>query len=456
MVWATGRIGRLWFWIGSLMVMLSMLLMFGCTGNSDATGQGGQTPSGNNSVGSDAKETVKAPDPFELKIFAAGVASEEFDRRFRTRLEQKFPHITFTYLPWDSGNTLAEYVARGEIPDIVRLTNGELHSGYLELGLGYDMNEQIKKHQYDVSRFESVFVNGFIEAGRTGALYGLPVPPYFMAVMYYNKELFERFGVEPPRNGMDWDEAYALVNKMARMDGDTEYRGISINLGTTPIQYNEFSLPVLDPVKDGLSDFDKWKTIFDNYVRLYQIPNNKLEDPSAEFSIFNTGRVATSINVFSPYVDLGDIDWDMVSVPLIKGAPQQTGYFPPANLMITQQSKYKDEAFLVIMEILSEEIQIQDAHNGILPTLADQKVKDELGKGHPVFGSKNLSAVSYHKLGELPPIRAADVPWLDSYVGVRLAQEALTKAARGEMDVNSALRELDENLKHEVEIARSK
>lgn len=399
--------------------------------------------------------TPPPPEPFELKIYASGVASTEFDARFRTTLESKFPHITFNYLPYDAGNSIEELVARGEIPDIMRVLNSRLQTTYLNLGLGYDISELIKKYNYDITRFEPIFISSLIETGKTGELYGLPVPPYFVRVLYYNKELFERFGVEPPQDGMNWDDIYGLASRMSRTDGGVAYRGFSMNIGTLA-SYNEFSAPILDPVQDGLHGFDTWRTILDNYVRFYRLPDNPISDSaSLESTIFQNGHVAMSVNVFSPYVQFGEVDWDMAAIPLIEGAPRQAGFFTPGNWMITQQSKYKDEAFQVIMEMLSDEIQLQDSKNGITTTLVNQDIKNQLGQGHEVYKTKNLGAVNYHTLGPLPPGRDPGVVPVDASIASALMNETFLKAARGELDSNSALRELDEKLKQEVEKARS-
>lgn len=401
-------------------------------------------------------EIEQPKDPFSLLIYAAGVSADEFDRRFRGSLEKKFPHITFQYNAGGADNAITDLVAAGQIPDIMRVLNSQLHTQYLDLGLGYSLDDLVKKHNYNTKRFEPIFIDSLIDAGKTSELYGLPVPPYFVRVLYYNKELFDKFGVEPPVDGMTWDEAYALADQMSRKDGDVLYRGFSLSISTVPA-YNEFSLPVLDLEKDELAGSDIWKRILDTYVRFYRLPNNPIAGSlSTESNVFKDGNIAMSVNVFSPYVEFGDVDWDMVSIPLIEGAPQQSGFFTPGNWMITQQSKHKDDAFQVIMEMLSDELQLADSRNGITTTLADAQIKNELGKDHPVISQKNLNAVHYHQLAPLPPERGPGMITVPIPTQRSLMNEAIYKAAQGIVDVNTALREVDEQLRQELEKERSK
>jgi multiple sugar transport system substrate-binding protein len=423
--------------------LIPVLMTAGCGGN----GGGEKAATG----------TEKKKEPFELSIYAAGVSVKEFDDRFRKSLEAKFPHITFKYRTNQPGATITEFVAQGDIPDLIRTDIPTLKTLYVDLGIAYDMRDMVKKYKYDLTRFNSVFTQEIIDVMGTGVMYGLPVPPYFPQVMYYNKDLFDKFGVAYPKDGMTLDETYELAKKMSRADGGTVYRGFSANTMAF-LRDNPFSHPILDPKTDALSDPEKWKNLFTTLKRFYDIPNNAIAKTVAdENNAFSKGNVAMQINQHSVYLIIPpEVNWDLVSAPLIAGAPKMMGQRGPAYWSITNQSKHKDEAFEVIMAMLSDEIQMQDSKNGIPTTLASKDIMAALGKDHPVYSKKNMKSLTLY-----PPISAT--PKRQSgLVDVALGTQQNTmsgqfqKFASNQMDLNTVMREADELIKKEVQKEKEK
>lgn len=434
----------------SLIVLLLVALLSACSGSGTNT----TTP------GVDApKATEKPPEPIELKIHAFGVSEEEFNKRFKDALQKKFPYITIKWLKSTGPqSTIEEIIATGEIPDIIRGLSSTVQTRYLNLDLGYDMNELVKKYKYDLSRFNPIFIKGFMDlTAQNGELYGLPVSPFFSRVLYYNKDLFDKFGQPYLKDGMTWDEVYEVAKKLTRVEDGVTYRGFSANVSSL-LTYNEYSLSTLDPAKDELSNFDTWKKILNNYMRFYQIPNNEIRPTLAEEgALFQKGNVGIHADIFSPYLDLSMLkNWDMVSIPIIDGAPKKIGIFPPGYLMITKQSKHKDEAFKVIMEMLSDEVQMKDSRNGFLPTVANKGMMDVLGQDSAAYKGKNMKAVGYYELAPLRPTRAKGMTVIETNTADALMRDAFLNSALGKDDVNTALRKADDLLRKQVELEKTK
>ncbi|WP_176705928.1 ABC transporter substrate-binding protein [Paenibacillus hemerocallicola] len=409
------------------------------------------------SGGQGSKETEKPKQPYTMMIHGGGVSAEEFDQRFRSVIEKKFPHITFEYASNGKGTNMTDLVSAGNVPDIVRTDTPTLRTGYLDLGLGYDLTELVKSFNYDTNRFNKIFMNEIYEAGGSKALYGLPVPPYFPHVLYYNKDIFDKFGVAYPKDGVTWDEVYELAKKLTRTDNGTTIRGFSFN-AMSALRDNTYSLPILDPNEDKLANMDQWKSIFDNFKRFYEIPGNKHEKTvSLENTAFNKGNVAMQANQHSPYLNLpAELNWDYVAYPTMQGGLKLTPQRGPAYWAISQTSKHKDEAFEVIMEMLSDEVQLADSKRGMPATVNKTEIHDALGQDNPVFKGKNMKVIQYYPPASYSPKRKnglVDVPLATQQ---RVIGDTFVDLVSNGTDVNTALRKLDEQLKTELANEKAK
>ncbi|RKN71899.1 ABC transporter substrate-binding protein [Paenibacillus ginsengarvi] len=438
----------------SFCLPLSMVLalMTAC-----GTGNNTGNDSGNGKTAEEKPKAEAKKDPYSMLIFAAGVSKEEFDKRFRGVLEKKFPHITFNYQTSGTGNNITDLVTRGEIPDLIRTDIPTLRTGYLDLNLGVDLTPYVTKYKYDLNRFNPVFIQEIKDYTRDGKLFGLPVPPFFPNVLYYNKDLFDKFGVPYPKDGMTWDEAYDLSKKMTRTDGGKQIRGFSANL-TGMLRDNPFSQAILDPEKDGLTDQDKWTKVFSNLKRFYDVQGNEYPKTAADdMNMFGKGEAALSANLHSVYLVIPpEINWDIVSLPTMEGAPKRVSQRGPAYWSISETSKHKDEAFEVIMEMLKDEIQMEDSKQGIPTTLNNKDIQNALGSEHAIYKTKNMKAVSFYPPTDPTPKRKpglVDVPLASQQSAV---STAFVDYVSGKTDLNTALRQLDEKLKQLVEEEKAK
>jgi len=392
-------------------------------------------------------ESAKPKEPFALSVYAAAMTQEEFDKRYGEALKKKFPHITFTFLTNTPGNKIEEMVPRGEIPDLIKTDLPTFKVRYLDLGLGEDLNPYIAKYKYDLTRFNISFIQELKDYAGDGKLYGLPMPAYLPSVLYYNKTLFDKFGIAYPKDGMTFDEVYELAKKMTRTEAGTTYRGFSANLNSV-LRENPFSLPVLDPTADKLAVPEKWQQLFTNLKRFYEIPGNTFNKTLAdEANAFAGGNVAMAINQFSTLLKMPDtFEWNMVAVPTLEGAPKRTIQRGPAYWTIAKTSKYKDEAFEVMMAMLSDEMQLNDSKQGLPPTVNKKEIIDALGTEHPVFKTKNLKAISFYPPTDPTPRRSGSVFDLDPILQFTPLSNNFIEYVLGKVDVNTALRTTEEQV----------
>lgn len=449
----------------SLLIVALLIVIAGCSGGNDGKTETNETPppssanQGEENNGDTPKPAEPEPKPkekFEMLIYAAGVSVDEFDRRWRDALENKFSHITFNYMTSTKGNSISEAVARGEIPDLVRIDIPGLVS-YKNLGLLQDLSSLVKQYNYDLTQFDEAFVQDLVLAGHTGELYGLPVPPYFPGVMYYNIDLFDKFGIDHPTDGMSWDEFYSLAQTLSRAEGGVVYRGMSMSFSNV-LRDNPYSIPIMHPAEDRLADQDVWQKIFANIKRFYDIPNNstteKLADEGRAFGQGNVALFHGQFNIYNPIPE--EINWDMVSVPFYEETVKRVGQRGPAYWTVTAQSKHQEESFEVIMEMLSDEIQMTDSRNGIVTTLSDNAIKAALGQDDPILKTKNVNAINYYPPSDTPARRSPEVVDVADGPQTTLMNNTFFRVANNEIDINTALRTIDEELKKMADAERAK
>jgi ABC-type glycerol-3-phosphate transport system substrate-binding protein len=148
------------------------------------------------------------------------------------RFEAQHPgvHVRYTRLPWQDGQQkLTLSVLAGQPPDVC----GQVSTGLPGL-IGQDVLEPLEDYMRDEL---SDFYPDYLDAvSYKGHLYAVP---WYKAcyVMLLNLDLFERFGVEPPKDSRwTWDEFLASMQKLTRPG----HYGLVTNLG--PMEYEAYSI----------------------------------------------------------------------------------------------------------------------------------------------------------------------------------------------------------------------
>ena len=399
-------------------------------------------------------ETQKPPEPIELNMwFPSSVpqSDEAFMDLYGNIIKKKFPHITPKFLPLNSTNTFEKMMAAKQPIDLMSISIGATATHLLNNGLQYDITELIRKHNYDLSVLEP----STIEIQRhvaNGGIYGLPVSTDTMTV-FYNRDLFDKFGVAYPKDGMVWDDLYELVKRTSRTDGDVRYRGIGIS-PTHALQMDPLSPAFIDPKTDqGLLSGERFKRSFNTLLALFSIPGNEVDSQTwsysnhlAEFQKNKTIAMllGTSALGYAYFTDKENLNWDVADYPRY---PDQRDVGPqsyPVYFYVSAISKHKDDAFLVSAFLTSKEAQVHLAERGVLPVLKDKSVMDSYGKSLPYMANKNVKAF-------LPDKFAAPAP-VGQYNSIALAEitEAYRKVVLKEADVNTALRLADENIAKKI------
>ncbi|MBE1442990.1 ABC transporter substrate-binding protein [Paenibacillus sp. OAS669] len=394
----------------------------------------------------------------ELFFYSGGGdTTEAFDARFGDALRKKFPNYDITYIPVDTNNRLQQLVTAGKRIDFYYGSIG-VFPEFTQIGLQFDMTDLAKKHNVDLSSFEPTLIDA-AKMISDGKLYGLPVFNNIM-VTYYNKTLFQKFGIPSPKDGMTWDEMHDLARKMTRNDGGKQYIGLVVS-PTHVLRLNQFSQPYVDPkTEQATINSDMWKRMYEAY---YTIPaqdqgykdrivalNNKLpykDDFLKDQNLAMFVYLSDLQSILSK--EMAALDWDIVSMPTFKELPGIGSQAYPTFMSITNQTVNKDAAMEVLKYLVSEEYQTLAAKKAALPVLKSKTVQDALGQSAE-FKDKNLKAIFFNQLAPISP--------KSKYDGA--VEKAYTKPqvdlSLGKIDLNTALRSAEEEANKAIEQEKRK
>jgi multiple sugar transport system substrate-binding protein len=211
----------------------------------------------------------------------------------------------------------------------------------------------------------------------------------------YNKDIFDKFGVPYPKDGIAWDDVAELAKKLTRSDGGIEYYGI----GTSQLTLMATELPLPYFNKQNKLDLSSsvWKTYATMYKTIKTLDSTPKANSVTEF--IQDKNIALVPSGTSAIFDAADevensLNWDLATFPVFKNAPT-VGPGGLAHIFgITSTSKYKDEAFQVVSYFISDEIQTvisQDAT--FVPASNRPEILAQFAAKQPIIKKRNVQAL---------------------------------------------------------------
>jgi len=404
--------------------LLPALLIAGCAKPS-AEGSPQDTANGGDS------KPVEITEPVTVKLLPYSPLNDEaYQMLIIEPLAKKYPNITVQRLSGSLDNLLTA----GEIPDLVTDWNGAIPN-YKNYDLLEDMTPLVKKHNFDLSRFQPVFLDAVRVASDKGELYAIPYYGQLNA-LFYNKDLFDRFGVPYPPDGMTWDDAVELGKKMTRQENGVQYQGLNYE-NITRISF-PWSPDIVNSktVKANVNN-ETWKKIFELAYRIDSIPGNS---PNKDFYKGEVAMFATVGDAFQNIkkaVDSQTLNVGVAQYPSYKEMPNTYGMADAHYIFVTKPSKNKDAAMKVIETLTSDEVQLAAAKY-----LARQSPlkNPEIQKA---FGTEYLKGVDMQSIFKSHP--APGTVFHKYYLDSRsILEKQYDEVKKGNKDVNTALRDAEE------------
>jgi multiple sugar transport system substrate-binding protein len=419
---------------GFFVVLAVFLVLAGCS--SAGKGSSGAQESEN-------KPPALSTEPVTIRATNDGgtVINDSFVQLIQEQVHKKYPNITFEYFLPPQGENVEKMVARGDVPDIIFTFSGRLQP-YKAFDLIFDMTPLIKQNNIDLNRFAPDQLELVQRASNPGELNAVPVFKKFYA-LYYNKDLFDKFGAPYPKDGMLMDEVLELTRRVSRVENGVQYRGLDPGSVVVWLAQPLNLFPVSADNKATINT-EPWKKMFEYAKRIYDIPGNEFSNTSGKNQFIKDQRLAMLLH--QNLVEELDaaaaqgLNWDMAQYPSFPEAP---GIYPAASaevMMITKGSKHKEHAMQVINAVISDEVQTIKTRQGLVTALKNPDIQKVFGADLKNSAGKNLqSAFKGKSVGDAP-----NSPFRQQAEGI--VRDKFRNYISGQADVNTILRQAEEEI----------
>lgn len=411
-----------------------------------ATGCDGK--SGGAADGSAGREAIpqQPPEPVDLLLFSGTtLTADEFQTFIAEPVKKKFPHITITLQNRDEVNTRESLAVTKNYPDLI-YDSDTVYWNKSGLNILEPLDSYMKTHAFDTNK---------LLAKHSGPWESLPLSGNFI-VNWINKDVFDKFGVSYPREVQTWEQLLELNKKLVGKVDDVQYVGMYPDFH---FMGQGLSLRYINPqTQKAEVNSDPWKKILSVVKEAVDVPGfvdgNKYRYRREEWlKDRNVAMViATGNQMIGPLTELAKsgspMNWDMAPFPNFQeklGVSPSTG---GQEIMMTSTSRHKDEAFQVMMLLLSEEVQRLISRTGKMPAIRSPKVEAEFGAGVDSLKGKHIEAIF-----KTQPAAGIEVSEYNSTIGKKAIDDILPKVVLENLDVNTALRMAEEEINKKLEAA---
>jgi multiple sugar transport system substrate-binding protein len=375
----------------------------------------------------------------------------DFENFYKPFLDKKLSGITVEFINDDG---LEKQFAAGIVPDLVTAGFAQIPS-VTKLDYAVDLTALVKKNNVDLSKYNQVALNGAKIYSLQSQLNAIPHKISTFG-LFYNKDLFDKFGAAYPKDDMTWEEATEIAKKVSRSDGSIRYSGLQYS-NNIAVFSRGVGLTLVDP-KTNKAAFnnDKALKVLSVLHGIYTVPGNEWQ--AKILDRFLAGEVAmipwwvqdTFIAIHAGKAK-DSLNWDLASYPHFQG---YNGIIEPSmeTFLISKKSAHQDEAMQVIKFLTTDqEVQSLVATNGNIPVVDVPNVAQVFGSNFPEVKGKHVEGVLKSKFLE------NHVPSLYDDVATaaynKYTQQYLTGALA---DPNTALMKAEEEANSKIAEALSR
>lgn len=268
-------------------------------------------------------------------------------------------------------------LAGGDTTDVFIVKELSDMQNWAKEGFIVDLNDKIASTSYDMSKYAGM--DACYASIENGHQYALPFRADYW-VMFYNKTLFDKAGVEVPTNDMTWD-AYAELAKKMTGDGvyGTHYHtwlsavaNWAVCDGVNTLADGEYSdLKYFYELVQGLEDsgacmtYDELKAANLHYSGAFAQGNIAMMPMGYWFASTLMGYMKDGT---------ADFEWGITSVPHLDNVAAGSSFGSPTGISVNAKSANQDAAWDFISWLCSEEGAKVVASTGTRPAYVSEEV----------------------------------------------------------------------------------
>ncbi|WP_158606517.1 ABC transporter substrate-binding protein [Paenibacillus ginsengarvi] len=350
----------------------------------------------------------KQADKPEQEVLRIPFGSEQtFQYSYGNYFAVKFPDVRVEIIPTEGlygpgKNYYEEFekLIREQKPDLL-ITYTSDYKRWASKGLLLDLEPFVRKSKFDLDSFTPAAIEQ-LKANDEGKLFGL-APQLTSSALYYNKDLFDKYGVPYPTNQMSWDDTMRLARRFP-VDPDPGKRIYGIHEKySTPFDFvsdiaGTVGASHISPDAKWITlESDVWKKAFDQVVSGFKSGNlyyyykdgkrvNYGPEETKQMDLFSSGKAAMMISSTEQMFRMKQwgetkLNWDIVTVPVDPANPEYTRYFNVSPIYaIAANAEHPQTAWKVVQYFNSEEAaKVSQKTEDVLSTrTAFAKTKDGL------------------------------------------------------------------------------
>jgi multiple sugar transport system substrate-binding protein len=341
-------------------------------------------------------------------------------------------------------------VAAGQVPDIV-IPGFSNIPNLNEVNLPEDLTALVKKYGVDTSKYDPVALKAIQLHSLPGQLNALPFTLNTFA-LFYNKDIFNRYGIPFPKDGMTWEETIEIAKKVTRLENGVQYSGLQYSNNNANFARG-VALQLVDPKTEKATlNTDAGMRALNILHQIYSIPGNNFK--GAVLEKFLAGETAmipwwadgTLQGIDELLKKGGQLNWDVTTYPAFSGMGGRIIEPAMDTFVISQTSKNKEEAFKLIQYLTTDvEFQAYMATTASIPVIQIPNKEKMYASSMTITKDKNIAGIfkgsflDSHVPSKYDPLAVASYnkftkQYLDGAIG-----DPVTALRQAEEDANKAI-----------------
>jgi multiple sugar transport system substrate-binding protein len=410
--------------------------------------------------------TQKTPD--EVKLTVNYPNSNLFYKRYGYAFENKYPNIKLKIINQNMND--ANHTA---YPDVIFMDDLTTYQQFVEIGAIQSIESEL--NEGDILQSISPITIKLLSTNEYSNLYGL-APGYTSHGLFYNKQLFQHYGIPEPTNQMSWSEIFELAKRFPNQDeqGNRLY-GFKTNYyeyipfatflrmgqthGLTFMDFNTLKVKINTPSWNELfqiafSAFDSGM-IYDVHEAIDE--NETMNNPFSEPSLLNNNvamqiasqTTAYNFETYSQFEEGQTIDWGVVTVPVDPANPEYSDSYQIHEIFgISSQTEHSKEAWKLVEFITNDSDNLRSIYHDLinigLPSRDELLLKIA---GHDLSPLYQLQPVNEG----LNPYDYVHYEVINAFKDV--GQSVWDKVVKGEIPMESALEEIESRGQQVIQMA---